>query len=423
MIARPPEALMMTSPQAPATSATTSSGSVMTFHVLHSFTEAERYREAWNELVHASGTDIYQTFDWCRIWWSHYGARRQLHLLLCFSGEKLVGLVPAFIETLWLGSAPIRVAKLVGSDFSLQLCNLPVLSGFLQRVISQSIHHFLKEHRCDLLLFGPLSGPSARIDGILNAGRIEIDLVEKAESLGDSCTTRFDLPPSFEEYLDMIGSRQRGNYSRSLKQFEKSHRVITDTVEKPADVCEEFENFRFQHEVQWSVEGKLGHFGDWPKSVEFNRDLVQCLSGQGRVRFFRILADGQFVSSQFCFLLGGTNYWRLPARASKSEWDKLSLGKMGLIQMAKSAMGEGHHTIEGGRGHYDYKLQLGGAEWPLRSIQFTRRGAGVSARVRAFRGTAALLNLAYYKVIFARLAPRFPVLQSSLWPVWIRSTW
>lgn len=414
---------MMTSPQAPVTIAIAPTGTGMTVRVLHSFEEAERYRGAWNELVLSSGTDIYQTFDWCQIWWRHYGAGRQLHLLLCFSDNKLVGLVPAFIETLWLGPAPIKVAKLVGSDFSLHLCNLPILDGVLQQVVSQSIHHFLKDHHCDLLLFGPLSGPSARIDEILNAGRNESDLVEKAESLGNSCTTRFDLPASFEEYLDMIGSRQRGNYSRSLKQFEKLHRVITDTVERPVEICEEFEKFRLQHETQWSVEGKLGHFRDWPKSVEFNRDLVHTLSKQGMVRFFRILADDQFVSSQFCFLFGGTNYWRLPARACKSEWDKLSLGKMGLIQMVKASIGEGHHAIEGGRGHYDYKVQLGGSEWPLRSIQFMRRGAGVSARVRAFRGTAALIDLAYYKVLFMRLAPRFPVLQRSLWSVWIRSTW
>ncbi len=412
---------MMTLPQAPA--ATAPSGTGMTVRVLHSFTDAEYYRAAWTELVVSSGTDIYQTFDWCHIWWRHYGTRRELHLLLCFSGDKMVGLVPAFIETLWLGSAPIKVAKLVGADFSLHLCNLPVLSGFLQQVVSRSIHHLLKEHRCDLLLFGPLSGPSARIDEILDAGRNENDLVENAESLGNSCTTRFDLPASFEEYLDVIGSRQRGNYSRSLKQFEKSHRVMTDTVEMPVEICEEFEKFRLQHETQWSAEGKLGHFGDWPKSAEFNRDLVHSLAGQGMVRLFRILADGQVASSQFCFLHGGTNYWRLPARACKSEWEKLSLGKMGLIQMIKASIGDGHHAVEGGRGHYDYKLQLGGREWPLRSIQFTRRGPGVSSRVRAFRGTAALLNLAYYKLLFVRLAPRFPIFRRSLWPVWIRSTW
>jgi CelD/BcsL family acetyltransferase involved in cellulose biosynthesis len=108
--------------------------------VLHSFAGAESLRSAWDELVLRSGADIYQTFDWCRLWWHHYGAGRQLHLLLCFLGEELVGLVPAFIETLWLGPARIRVAKLVGADFSLHLCNLPVISDALPSVTSRAIH-------------------------------------------------------------------------------------------------------------------------------------------------------------------------------------------------------------------------------------------------------------------------------------------
>src|ERR1035437_5912239 len=145
-------------------------GNLHSIQLLHSFEDAESFRSAWNGLVLRSGSDVYQTFDWCRLWWHYYGARRQLHLLLCFSGEELVGLVPAFIETLWLGPARLRVAKLVGADYTLQLCNLPVLAEALPLVISRAIHHFLGEHHCDLLLLGPLSGPAARLDELVAVG-------------------------------------------------------------------------------------------------------------------------------------------------------------------------------------------------------------------------------------------------------------
>jgi hypothetical protein len=141
------------------------------------------------------------------------------------------------------------------------------------------------------------------------------------------------------------------------------------------------------------------------------------------VRFHRILADNRVVSSQYSYVFGGINYWRLPARAFAPKWDRLSFGRMGLAKMIGASISEGLHTLEGGRGHYDYKLQMGGHELPLRTVQFVRRGPGVSARVRVFRTFASLLDLAYYKVVFARLAPRMPALRRSLWPVWIRSTW
>jgi CelD/BcsL family acetyltransferase involved in cellulose biosynthesis len=391
--------------------------------VLHSFSGAESYRSVWDDLVLRAGADVYQTFDWCRLWWHYYGERRQLHILLCFSGEELVGLVPAFIETLWLGPARLRVAKLVGADYTLHLCNLPVLAEALPSVISRAIHHFLGVHHCDLLLLGPLSGPAARADELVAMGRNERELVARVETLGDSCNTYFDLPGTFDEYLKVIGKQQRGNLNRTLAQFSKAHRVAFDIVSQPDRLVAEFEGFCVLHRAQWRAEGKLGHFGDWPHAESFNHDLVRALGGQGRVRFHRILADDQVVSSQYSFVFGSTNYWRLPARVFAPEWDRLSLGRMGLAKMIEASIAEGQHIVEGGRGHYAYKLQMGGREWPLRTLQFVQRGIGVSARVRAFMAIACLLNLAYYKVLFARVAPRVPAIQRPLWPIWIRSTW
>jgi CelD/BcsL family acetyltransferase involved in cellulose biosynthesis len=391
--------------------------------LLHSFADAEPFRSAWNDLVLRSGADVYQTFDWCRLWWQYYGARRQLHLLLCFSGEQLVGLVPAFVETLWLGPVRLRVAKLVGSDYTLHLCNLPVLAEDITSVVSRAIDHFLGRCRCDVLLFGPLSGPAGRIDELLAAGRHESGLVARAEALGNSCNTFFQLSDTFDEYLKAIGKQQRGNLNRTLTQFSKAHTVSFDTVSQPDQLDAEFERFRLLHDAQWRAEGKLGHFGDWPHAGDFNHDLICALGGQGMVRFHRILADDEVVCSQFCFVFGQTNYWRLPARVFAPEWDRLSFGRMGLAKMVEASISEGQHTIEGGRGHYAYKLQMGGVELPLRTVQFMRRGTGVLARVALFRRFASLLNLAYYKVIFVRVAPRFRLLQRPLLPFWIRSTW
>jgi CelD/BcsL family acetyltransferase involved in cellulose biosynthesis len=393
---------------------------VQTFH---SFSEVESFRTAWNELVQRSGADIYQTFEWCSIWWKYYGKGRQLHLLLCFQGEDLVGIIPAFTETLGWGPVGIRVAKLIGADFTLHLCKLPVIPDSLSPVVSHAIRYFFGKHRCDLILFGPLSGPAAQTDEILAAAKQESESVAKAETLGDSCNTYFHLPSNPEEYLKGLGKQHRSNYSRKMTQFTKSHRVAFDVVSDPNKVLEEFDRFQKMHDEQWRLEGKLGHFGDWPHALAFNRDLVQTLGAQGHVRFYRIWADNEVVSSQFSYVFGSTNYWRLPARACSEHWSRFSFGYMGLVKMFEDSMAEGFQTVEGGRGHYTYKLHLNGREWPMRTIQLTRKGSGASGRVRLFRSVAALFDIVYYKIIFARLAPRMSFFRRSLWPIWIRSNW
>jgi len=230
----------------------------LSVRVLHSFAEPESLRSAWNDLVLRSGADVYQTFDWCRLWWQHYGERRQLHLLLCFLGEELVGMVPAFVETLWLGPVHLRVAKLVGSDFGINLCNLPVVRDSLQRVVSRAIHHFLGEQHCDLLLFGPLSGPTGRLDELLAIGQRDRLLVQRADALGDSCNTYWDLPDTFKEYLKSLGAKERGNFNRRLTQLSKGHRVTFDVVSQVDKVASEFEGFRLLHDAQWQAEGNWG---------------------------------------------------------------------------------------------------------------------------------------------------------------------
>lgn len=401
----------------------TNCGPNISYSIYTSFDEITELQEKWDSFVESVKGDIYLTFDWCRLWWQYYGTNRRLQLLLFFSSDKLVGLIPAFVETLWLGVAHIRAAKLIGSDFSLQFCNLPITPNALDGVVSQTVRHFFGDQKCDVFIAGPLSGHSDRIEKILSAGQNEHDLVGSAESRGNFCTTSFELSGNFDQYLNEIGSRQRGNYRRSLKQFSKNHQVRVDTILEQDSLLREFDQFQSLHEAQWSAEGKLGHFGDWPKASAFNRDLVACFGEKGMVRFFRILAADQVVSSQFCFFFNNINYWRLPARACKPEWEKLSLGKMGLIQMIEASITENITAIEGGRGHYDYKVQLGGREEPLRTIIFIRRGFWVSLRVRLFRTSASLLNIVYYKIFFVRLSPIFPMLKRPLWSIWIRSTW
>jgi CelD/BcsL family acetyltransferase involved in cellulose biosynthesis len=400
-----------------------SAGVELRMHVLHSFEEAEALRPEWDDLVLRSGADIYQTFDWCRIWWKYYGTGRQLHLLCYYANAELVGLIPGFIETLWLGPVRILVAKLLGADFTIQLCNLPVMPDMIPSVIPHAVDHFFQKHRCDLLLLGPLSGKAARLKEIADSARESPDLVAKVMILGESCNTYFAFPDNFDAYLKSIGSKRRSFYNRRLALLSGDYQVECDVSLNKEELNRDFEECCKIHDVRWQAVGKLGHFGDWPFGRAFYRDLAQSFGDKGCLRFYRIKADGKVVSSSLVFVFGDLAYWRISARSSGLEWDKYSLGIIALVQQIKTEIDESHKIAEAGREHYDYKVHYGAHELPLRTLQFMRRGCWISTRVRIFRLLASLLDIIYYKIIFARLAPRIPILRRPLWPVWIRSIW
>ena len=137
----------------------------------------------------------------------------------------------------------------------------------LTAVTELAIEHFLDQHRCDTLVFGPLAGPAAGIDEILFAGRQNPELVGRADALGESCNTYFTLPTSFEDYLKGLEKKQRSNFKRMMEQSSKAHRVTFDTVAAAERTGPEFEDFCRQHEGQ-RLRGDLSRRGQRGSSLD-----------------------------------------------------------------------------------------------------------------------------------------------------------
>src|SRR4051812_43212628 len=91
-----------------------------------SFEDAQAIAGEWDELVTGLDGSLYMSFDWCRVWWQHYGARRDLRLMAFRDRGELVGVLPFFVERVGVVFARARVAKLVSSDFTLAIVDPPV---------------------------------------------------------------------------------------------------------------------------------------------------------------------------------------------------------------------------------------------------------------------------------------------------------
>ena len=68
------------------------------------------------------------------------------------------------------------------------------------------------------------------------------------------------------------------------------------------DVIDHFDRFVRLHEAQWTDVGKLGHFGDWPESTAFNRDLVNRLAKRDLVRIHELTGNGEIRANKSCHL-------------------------------------------------------------------------------------------------------------------------
>ena len=127
------------------------------------------------------------------------------------------------------------------------------------------------------------------------------------------------------------------------------------------------------------------------------------MASTGRARFYEVAGDGRVLAIEYCFVLGDRCYWRLPGRDPDPELEKLRLGRVSLTEMFRMLIETGHTMVEGGPGHYDYKLRLGAEEYSLRRIVIGGRSrCRVGARLFGALGRSPAARL------LPRLVPQGP---------------
>lgn len=378
-------------------------------------------RDAWDDFVASAGGDVYFTFDWCRIWWRHYGGGRRLRVLTFRRQDRIVALLPLAIERLWLGPVPMRIARLVGADSTTVVLSPPVLPEHAQAVYRAALAYLLVEQRCDALWLGPLAGHRPHREQIRQACRDSESIARLALDHEMGVHTVFDLPATYDDYLAGLDKSQRGNVRRDRRNFEKLGRVELDIVRDPARIDAVFTEFADLHQAQWQAQGMLGHFGDWPHGLAFNRDLARALAEQARAWILRLSVDGQCVSCEYGFVFDNWLYWRLPGRRTGEPWEKLGLGRVSLAHLIEQAIGAGVAHIEAGAGRYDYKRRMGAREHPVSSLLITANRPAAVAKACLLRRASQWLHLLYYRIWFSRIAARLPLPRRPLWRIWIRS--
>ncbi len=396
------------------------SAAELTRSVMTSFDNDKLTPAEWDAFVASADGDLYCSFDWCRIWWEHYGDGRDLRILVYRRGAEIIGLLPLVIDQLWLGPIPVRVARFAGSDSTMIVLNPAVRADSVQAVCTDALRFIFDECGCDLFYAGPLSGEHPHRVQIVAASTSLTDEVCVLHAGPCGVHTVVPLPEAPDDYLAGLSKSERGNYRRDQRNLTKDCGMQFDLV-PPEEVEECFEEFAALHTEQWRAQGKLGHFGDWSKSLEFARALVRELAPSGRVRLSRLRADGQTVQLEFCIAFADTAHWRLPARRFSDRWERYGVGRVAMVERLRRAISDGIRRIEAGPGHYEYKLRLGGMEYPLESVLIAANRPLARIKGRLLRAISRLLNLLYYRIWFNRIAPRLPLPRRPLWKIWVRT--
>src|SRR5512140_891799 len=77
-------------------------GTPLQCRVERSFAALEQFRQSWDEAVIRLHGSVYMSYDWVRTWWHFYGSGKELRIFIFTAGEKIVGLLPIYLDTVGL---------------------------------------------------------------------------------------------------------------------------------------------------------------------------------------------------------------------------------------------------------------------------------------------------------------------------------
>lgn len=373
--------------------------------VYESFVQAEIVRGDWDDLAAGHG-DLFGTFDWCRIWWQHYGQNRQLQIHVLREGPHLVAVLPLFAETLRPLGMPLRVVRLVGCDHVLTPAGMVVRPDRAEAVAGALLDWLEKHERWDLLHLGPLQCymETTRPMALAFAASPVVEEVFAGER--HSCVTVYEIPETYEKYLAALAGSERRNVLRCQRHAQAERGVSVAAPTNPDEVQQAMTALVQLHQCLWTGKGKLGQFKDWPDYQRFHRDMAQCLLQSGRLALVTLKAADQIVGVEYGYHFGSRTHALIRGYCDQPEWRNYSIGRMLHCHMVEQAATRGATLMDDGRGTFEYKRRLGGQLRFERALTVVRRGHGTHLRTWLAMRAAWLIHAAYDRVWFDWLRPR-----------------
>lgn len=388
--------------------------------VYNSFEDLRAIQQEWDEFLESVGSEIILTYDWCKIWWKYYGKNRDLRIFVFRSNNKLVGIIPLFFEKIWLGPIFVRAGKIVGSDFTLSQFSIPLANSYIVPVI-EKFSELLSEDNWDIMHIGPIAGLYNHYDKLMNVFEESLGHSYYVSGKDTGVQTYFKLTNTWEKYLAGLKKKERQLIKNTYRKIDKKKLTLNTDLALANNFREKFEAFVQTHRSQWQELGKAGHFGDWPNSLEFHREVASVQQKHGRLRLLEVRLSDDCFAYQYSYKFADKYLSILPARSTKINPTRVSLGKVIFSEQAKRAIKENVLYIDSMRGKYEYKLRLGGKLLPLRSIYIFQKKSFALSRVFLFRILSRFLDLCYYKIWYCRVAPRLPIKHRPLWRIWMRT--
>jgi len=297
----------------------------------HAYTvEALTDENAWHELIpywndlllKTPEPTIFQTYEYQRIWWRHFGLSRSLLILVIRDGDDVIGIAPLQINPVRYYGKYFRELGYIGVNWEVDRPKF--LFGDRAAVCSTLTARFLKEHEH---LWDLVRLYEQREDSyVLSSFRDEMHgYGYLTATTKDAVAPYLRTDTTWETFSKSLSARMRKNLKASRKKLGAMGQFNYVECKTYPDVLEKLEWYKQIEQKSWKANAhvgpsKHGHYYRFFESLagELGR------AGQFHIRF--ITLDDQPIAGTFGLEFNNTFYSLHIAH--DHEYSKYSLGTL-----------------------------------------------------------------------------------------------
>ncbi len=293
----------------------------------------ESLKQDWQALaLDCSGATPFQTWEWQSTWFQFFGRSKKPYLLSAWEGSDLVGLYPLARKA---GAWYVLRSSGVGpSDYLHPLVREEsaeqVQIGFSEHLLGQRDYSLVDLHQ-------------------LRDDRSSPQIPEAIELEQGTCLV-LDLPPSYEEYLGMLGKSLRYDVRKLDKSLFKEGRAKVEFV-TVGNLTQGLEILFEQHKKRWRKRGLPGAF--LGKTQGFHHAWGNLALKNEWLQLGILSLDGSPIGAIYGMAMGESVYFY---QAGFDPVHKAaSPGTLLVASLIKNAIDEGRKHFDFLRGDEPYK--------------------------------------------------------------------
>lgn len=326
-------------------------------------------RTEWNALVDESPVHVYQTFDWQWFWWKHYGADNTLHIITFRSGDRLVGIIPMFVQPYtFFGKTLYTRLRMIGCGVdarsSIGLPSEYGPSDYLDVIVHPGNAPEVAEQFAAYIMasndaFDEVQFSHVPENGILRqyfVSVFEAKRLKMSLQQSDSCPY-VTIPASAADFIDRLRPSTRYRVRQSKKEFNKNSPFGLESIVYRTTLDQAFADLMYLHQIRWNRLGYVGLFSDSRFSA-FQRDVLHSFYEQGLLWFKAVRMGGIRTAARLGYFFKGRMYDYLSGFDETLPGAKKRPSLALLISMIEDAIGKDAQVVDLLRGNEAYKFEI-----------------------------------------------------------------